>query len=93
MIVNTCSRCGKQRIITKQWTETVETMRGKVKISHSDSVCPDKECQAIVAKELLVEEKKRMKRKEEKDKKDQERIAAGKLKKEMEAEEIALSTK
>lgn len=74
MSTNPCSRCGKQRIISRKWTESVDTMRGKVKISYTDSKCPDKECQKIVDKELVVEEQKRVKLRDEKDKKKQERL-------------------
>lgn len=71
MIANACSRCGKQRIISRTWDESIDTLRGKVKISYSDSQCPDKECQKIVNKELLVEEQKRIKLRDDKEKKKQ----------------------
>jgi hypothetical protein len=74
MIANACSRCGKQRIISRTWNESIDTLRGKVTISYSDSKCPDNECQKIVDSELLVEEQKRIKLRDDKEKKKQKRI-------------------
>lgn len=70
MIVNLCSRCGKQRVISKKWTEVLVTMRGEINIQHTESMCPNKECQKIVNKELQVEEQKRLKLKEKKEEND-----------------------
>ncbi|OGG03972.1 hypothetical protein A2W14_05935 [Candidatus Gottesmanbacteria bacterium RBG_16_37_8] len=49
MSVNTpCIRCGKTRIVGKIWTENVSGS----KITHTQTVCPDPECQKIVEEEL-----------------------------------------
>lgn len=43
-----CIRCGKKRIIAKQWSEG----EGSAKTFHTMTVCPDPECQKIVDAEL-----------------------------------------
>ncbi len=47
-ISNACARCGKERIETKSWTENLETFFGKSTIVHTETVCPDPECQKVV---------------------------------------------
>lgn len=44
-----CIRCGKMRIHSKTWKDKTE--RGAV-VTHTVSVCPDAECQAIVDKQF-----------------------------------------
>ena len=49
MTVNTtCIRCGKIRIEARSWTENVSGS----KITYTQTVCPDVECQKIVEEEL-----------------------------------------
>ncbi len=43
---NPCIRCGKQRIDGKSWKEKL----GTSVITHTQTVCPDSECQKIVDK-------------------------------------------
>lgn len=43
---NPCIRCGKQRIDGKSWKEKL----GTSVITHTQTVCPDDECQKIVDK-------------------------------------------
>ena len=43
-VINKCIRCDKPRVVVKTWTEN--------KITYSDFVCPDKECQKIVDADL-----------------------------------------
>ncbi len=50
-----CIRCGKQRIASSSYEETVE----KVTVMYTITVCPDDACQKIVEQGLVVEEKKR----------------------------------
>lgn len=49
---NPCTRCGKARIDSRTWVEEIDTFFGKDRIVHTDTVCPDPECQAIVQKKI-----------------------------------------
>ncbi len=40
-----CIRCGKTRIVKRVWKEKLE--HGSI-ITHTETVCPDKECQKAV---------------------------------------------
>lgn len=51
-IKNPCTRCGKERIESKSWTETLETFFGSTTVTHTETVCPDPECQKIVEEKL-----------------------------------------
>lgn len=51
---NPCIRCGKDRIVSKTWTEQV----GLSLMTRTDTVCPDKDCQKIINHDL---EEKRQK--------------------------------
>ncbi len=64
---NPCSRCGRERIITRTWEETFETFSGVITEIHTDAVCPDPECQAIIDKELSAQREKRDKQKQERE--------------------------
>ncbi len=55
---NPCTRCGKERIDSKTWVEEVETFFGKSRIVHTNTVCPDPECQAIVQKKIDSDKEK-----------------------------------
>ncbi len=44
---NLCSRCGKERVVTRIWKEKVFGSY----ITTTESACPDKDCQKIVNKE------------------------------------------
>lgn len=44
---NICVRCGKERVVVKEWEEITES---GAKMKKSESVCPDPECQEEVAK-------------------------------------------
>lgn len=48
LTITNCIRCGKERIITKTWSEKV----GESVITRTLSVCPDAECQKIVEDQL-----------------------------------------
>lgn len=58
---NPCTRCGKERIVAKTWKEKIETYSGISVVVHTETICPDKACQALVDKELEVQRKKREK--------------------------------
>lgn len=45
---NTCYRCGKVRIVVRVWKEKVWNSV----ITNTETACPDKECQAVINKEL-----------------------------------------
>ena len=47
-----CTRCGKIRIVSKTWTEKVETYNDFALVTHTLRVCPDKSCQKLVDEEL-----------------------------------------
>lgn len=49
---NPCTRCGKQRIDGKTWKEKIESHFGTSYIIHTETVCPDKECQKIVEEKM-----------------------------------------
>lgn len=53
---NLCYRCGKERIITKKWKETIWNSV----IENTESVCPDKECQATVERDMRKLKTKRL---------------------------------
>lgn len=45
---NTCPRCGKPRIVAKEWKEKVTTAAGVTTVVRQLTVCPDPACQEIV---------------------------------------------
>lgn len=51
-ISNPCIRCGKQRIDKKSWKEKLVSHFGVSYIVHTETVCPDKQCQIIVQEKL-----------------------------------------
>lgn len=53
---NICYRCGKERIITKTWKEKVWDSV----IENTESVCPDKKCQATIEKDIRKIKYKRL---------------------------------
>ena len=53
---NPCTRCGKERVEGKSYKEEITTFFGTSTIIHTDTVCPDPECQKIV-EEKLAEQK------------------------------------
>lgn len=53
---NTCYRCGRERIVLRVWTEIIDDSV----IENTETVCPDKECQKIVLKEMLDQKTKRL---------------------------------
>lgn len=64
-----CIRCGKERIVSKVWKEEITNYFGTSVVTHTETVCPDLECQKIVDEKfrkdkekkeaLLVEKQKR----------------------------------
>lgn len=66
---NPCTRCGKERVEGKKYKEEVATFFGTSTIIHTDTVCPDAECQKIVEEKLEVQKQKSDELKAEKQKK------------------------
>lgn len=57
---NPCTRCGKERIVSRTWKERIQTFSGAVIVQiNSDTICPDAQCQKIVEEELFVQKQKR----------------------------------
>jgi len=52
-----CIRCGKIRVFKRQWKEVLE--KGST-ITHTETVCPDPECQKIVEAEFARKREKRL---------------------------------
>lgn len=52
-----CIRCGKVRIFKKKWKEVLE--KGP-SIIHTETVCPDAECQKIVEANFALMREKRL---------------------------------
>lgn len=53
-----CTRCGKQRIVSKTWKEVRQTLMGETTIMHTETICPDPECQKKVDEQLAVAREK-----------------------------------
>jgi uncharacterized protein YdaU (DUF1376 family) len=51
-MINVCTRCGKPRIVVKTWTEKVKLATGISVITHTQTACPDPNCQKRVDAEL-----------------------------------------
>ena len=54
-----CIRCGKERIVSKTWKEEVTNFFGSSFITHTETVCPDEECQKIVDAKFKQEREKK----------------------------------
>ncbi len=71
-ITNPCTRCGRQRILLKKWKEKTVTFSGNtISVTRTTNICPDKECQKVVDKELRAQKAKRDKIKSDRE----ERVA------------------
>ncbi|KKR24690.1 MAG: hypothetical protein UT56_C0010G0005 [Candidatus Levybacteria bacterium GW2011_GWB1_39_7] len=57
---NPCTRCGKARIESRSWTEKIEEYFGESTIIHTETVCPDADCQKIVEEKLAAQKQKTM---------------------------------
>jgi hypothetical protein len=53
---NICTRCGKERIVVKEWEEITES---GAKMKKRETACPDPSCQEEVSKALLSKQKDR----------------------------------
>jgi len=77
---NPCTRCGQERVSGKSYKEEITTFFGTSTIVHTDTVCPDPECQKIVEEKLAVQKAKTEELKQEKQKKLDVATAARKAK-------------
>ncbi|MBA3724356.1 MAG: hypothetical protein H0W89_05740 [Candidatus Levybacteria bacterium] len=69
-LTNPCTRCGKERILLKQWDEVIPTFgNSTTMVTRSTNICPDPECQKVVDAELAVQRKKRDKIKSDREEK------------------------
>lgn len=69
-MASNCIRCGKQRVVIKSWTEVV----GNSTITHSESDCPDPECQKAVNSGIAKQKKQREMQENEKKQRELERL-------------------
>ncbi|MEX2027903.1 MAG: hypothetical protein WD988_00195 [Candidatus Curtissbacteria bacterium] len=51
-----CIRCGKMRIVSRVWKEKLEY--GSI-VTHTETVCPDKECQKLVDEKFALARERR----------------------------------
>ena len=66
---NPCTRCGKERVISKTYEEDIVTFLGTSKVTYTETVCPDSDCQKIVDEKLKAQKQKTQELKDEKQKK------------------------
>lgn len=59
LFANPCTRCGTERIELKTWKEKLKTLRGISMLIHTDTACPDIECQKIVNREITARREKK----------------------------------
>ena len=85
---NPCIHCGKERIVSRSWEEEMVTFSGtRVQVSHTETVCPDAECQKRVMSELDDLKQKRGDIQKKKEQRAAENIAKkGGLRKQIEKE-------
>lgn len=55
---NPCTRCGRERIVLKTWKESIKTFDGVTEIEVADTICPNKDCQVIVDKQIFDQHEK-----------------------------------
>jgi hypothetical protein len=71
---NLCTRCGSERKLSKTWDEEVALYGRTSKITHTEYVCTDPECQKIVEEQIAVQKEKRVAQENQKEREKQERI-------------------
>lgn len=54
-----CIRCGKERIVSKTWKEEITNFFGSSFVTHTETVCPDEECQKVVDEKFRQEREKK----------------------------------
>lgn len=53
-MTNLCVRCGKQRIVSREWQEEIKNSAGVSVVTFTQTVCPDSACQKIVEEKQAV---------------------------------------
>ncbi len=53
-IPNPCIRCGKERLNGRTWKQETKTLLEKSVVTHTETVCPDPECQKIVNERMML---------------------------------------
>lgn len=53
-----CIRCGKDRIVSKVWTE--RGLRGSP-VTYTEAVCPDSDCQKLVDQDFALRRERKLK--------------------------------
>jgi len=66
---NKCTRCGKQRVVSKTYKEKVGTSY----VFYKEMSCPDPECQKKVDNDISKEKQKRVRIQDEQDRREEER--------------------
>lgn len=60
MSSNPCTRCGNERVAAKSWNETVGVYGRMTKLTHTDWVCTNPDCQKAVEGALKAQKDKRI---------------------------------
>jgi hypothetical protein len=55
---NPCVRCGKPRIVKREWKEVIQTLNGPSEVAYQTTICPDPECQKLVEERQAREKAK-----------------------------------
>jgi hypothetical protein len=74
---NKCFRCNKERVVVKTWKEKVNNST----VVHTETACPDKECQEVVDSQNTALRDKRITQEENKAKAELQRALAQKNRK------------
>lgn len=57
--INPCTRCGMERIDARSWNEQIQTFSGSVIEIHTQTICPNRDCQLMVDQDLVKQKEKR----------------------------------
>ncbi len=70
-MASSCTRCGKQRVVIKSWSEVI----GTATITHTEAECPDPDCQKAVNSGIARQKRQREIQEKDKLQREQERLA------------------
>lgn len=71
---NICTRCGKERILSKKWKEVILLHGKETATIHTEYVCANPQCQRVVEDQLLKQKEKREFLESEKEKRNLARL-------------------
>lgn len=71
-----CTRCHTERVVSKTWTEKIETYSGTSVVTHTETICPNPECQAVVDKQLTASRERNEQAKQDREKRVAQRVHA-----------------